>query len=499
MNELENLTAIFNVFKAEITDKEEDIKQNFPIIWKYDNGKTFTALLFFMRSCQADYKSLPKGRGEKMLSYYMIMWMLKNHKDVFLNNYSTYIEKMGYYKDCLSLAQMAKNRGHCVNDIYTLLTPLAIALTRDENEIIKNHLNGKPPPLVSLAAKWAPRKGKKFSDLIPFLKELCNIKGKNSDLKWRKYIQQISNGHSVKNIEYLLSSGNYNRISLEYVPSKALELYKSVLMENKITQNSYNNFIRNREIKKIKNPSHVSNLLIDYIQQLKHNNIICKNVLLENDWSYFINNTNNESKNVNIPMINISDVLLKNEYACKIALSMAIIMSHCNKGIFNNKLISHNSNPKLFSIFGNCLSEQINNIMEITNKDYYLGTVDYVQAYDEVLEYLVYNKINPVNARNLRIIIITSHDFKDDDCEWYINHLEYIRMRYEKYGYTPPKFIFWNLSGKLFYDLVQFTDTDITYLEGCHPHLLETFIETGELDMLKLPISILEKYKKIVV
>jgi hypothetical protein len=72
-------------------------------------------------------------------------------------------------------------------------------------------------------------------------------------------------------------------------------------------------------------------------------------------------------------------------------------------------------------------------------------------------------------------------------------------MRYEKYGYIPPKFIFWNLSGKLFYDLVQFTDTDITYLEGCHPHLLETFIETGELDMLKLPISILEKYKKIVV
>jgi hypothetical protein len=237
---------------------EEDIVNNFPMIWTYTGnfnctndvkirGVWFIALMFYLRNIRKNSHVIDtsqtvvvtKGRGEKLLSYYMALWLLKKDQSLFITNYTRFVKDIGYYKDCLNLAQMAKERNYTDTEIRILLMPMAVALMTDENVIILNHFNNSKETIkLSLASKWAPREGKAFSNLIPYLKQLCNITGSKSNMKWRKYIQTLVTyniiDHStavVPSIETLLSTKKYDLINFNTIPIKARRLYKNTFMK----------------------------------------------------------------------------------------------------------------------------------------------------------------------------------------------------------------------------------------------------------------------------
>jgi hypothetical protein len=219
-------TYIYEIFSMSRGTPEIDIISKLPTILAYDK-KLFIALMFHTRSIRVlDTQNIPKGKGERLISYHIVLWLLKNDIDLFLKNYNTYITVLGYYKDCLLLAKLAYHNDYTKQEIDLLLMPLAIALMDDENKIIQKHLNPTNKIHISLASKWAPREGKAFSTFIPHLKKLCNITGKKTNMKWRKFIQQIIHHKKIKTIETLLSTKQYDLIEFKAVPSKAFNLYK---------------------------------------------------------------------------------------------------------------------------------------------------------------------------------------------------------------------------------------------------------------------------------
>jgi hypothetical protein len=241
-------SAICDIFNMPRGSSEIDIVSKLSLVWSYGSnekaGIWYVALMFYMRSIRKLY-DLPKGKGEKLISYYMILWLLSNHRHMFMNNYFSFIRDMGCYKDCLHLAKLAKEKQYSDYDIRLLLVPMAVSLIEDEKLIIHAYLNKiKTKQNLSLASKWAPREGKAFTMLIPYLKQLCNITGKNSNVKWRKYIQMfVFENNNELTIETLLSTKQYNKVNFETVPLKAFDLYKNTFSRTAELNIKYTNYL----------------------------------------------------------------------------------------------------------------------------------------------------------------------------------------------------------------------------------------------------------------
>ena len=399
----------------------DELFEKFELIWNYDNnGEWFIALMFYMRNARGDIQTksaphdnpycciLPPGRGEKLISYNMLLWLLKYHPEKFLNNYYLFINRFGYFKDCLNLATMAKERRYPIKDVNLLLSPMALALIEDERIIIQNKMKSpNERERISLASKWAPREGKAFSHLIPHLKMLCNITGAKSNVKWRKYIQQIVRWANPT-IEKLLSTKQYSKINFDIIPRKAQQLYKNTFIHNERLNERYTDFVLQKMMKydyeKDMFPHEVLN---DYINQLYFcdpDNLRIKQVYIDTEetWESLIDTALNFSvvsdidEHTYIPILDLNSMLNRDEL--KVGLTMTLLMSYLNSGPFHKKIITHTPNPSITKLRGITAFEQINHILseysqpynlenEVTNED--APPSIYIKVYENLLVFFV--------------------------------------------------------------------------------------------------------------
>jgi len=147
-----------------------------------------------------DTKSDKPGKEStiKIFSFELLLWLLKNYENIFTQVYDVFLGDN--YRDCLILAKIAKCLDMDKGKINLLLMPMASALLNDEDKIISGrYLGGNGECLLSSASKWAPRHGKSFAEFIHPLRKLCGIKGRNIDIKWRKFIRGISETRKADN------------------------------------------------------------------------------------------------------------------------------------------------------------------------------------------------------------------------------------------------------------------------------------------------------------
>lgn len=513
---------LIKIFKIPRECHEEDFIRTIAIIWHYNeddkpNGHWFIALIFYFRNFREltinglnnTKIKIPKGRGNKLLSYYMMLWLLTKDKKLFLSNYDRYI-KLGYYRDCLSLAMIAKNRNFTDEYISILLEPLANALINDEYKIIQNHLNTNKNKLqLSLASKWAPREGGAYSVLIPYLKKLCGINGKNSNKAWRKYIQKIKYHHTDKTIETLLSSHKYDLIDFNKVPNKAFDLYKNAFIKNPLLKDKYKKY---NKLKKITDSIQSYEILNKYIHNIIFNSKLNDiDIETENCWRHYIINAINSSLSLDrmeytyIPIIDMTSSMFYNQEInkvapAKVAITLGIIMSILNTGIFNRKSISFCSNPTLTNIDGDTAFEQINSLQSAIANGGSINEIDVEKVYTVLLDYIFSNKITPEQVKQIKIIIFTDTDF-DSVIKVKKNIFDELNDMYISYNYTMPQIIFWNLNGEVFdYDLNRnkLYDNKIIHINGFDSNIIDLFVESGEINLQKMPIYILNKYLQLV-
>lgn len=226
------------------TDKET-INKLCSMVWK-NNKQLLVAIMFYTRAFRPIANVDVRGKGEKLLSYHITLWLLKHDIDTFLKNYNYYIT-IGCYRDCLVLAKMAIP-SFTEEDIYTLLTPMSTALIIDTHRVTT-----VPNARITLAAKWAPRQNKSFDICIKYLKKLCGITGPKSDARWRKYIQTLMKYYDSPTIETSLSSQQYDNIDFGKVPSCAFNLYKNMFASHPALKSRFYTYITHANMGEKKN------------------------------------------------------------------------------------------------------------------------------------------------------------------------------------------------------------------------------------------------------
>jgi hypothetical protein len=245
-NDLNGKEAIIRVFNTCRSDDLESINfQNIAkVIWDY-NPVQYVALMFYLRNIRktnVNNIQLQKGKGERLLSYYMALWLLEHHEDTFILNSQVLIEDLGYFKDCLNMARIAKDRNMTDHHIDLILYPMAMALMNDEAKIIQTS-EGKDTTIeLSLAHKWAPRQGKAFAEFIPCLRKLCNITGPKPQEKWRKYVRAIAQKKITT--ENMMSAREFDNINFAEVPRLAFNLYKNAFSKRDETKDRFAEFIK---------------------------------------------------------------------------------------------------------------------------------------------------------------------------------------------------------------------------------------------------------------
>jgi hypothetical protein len=274
-----------------LLDLNLDLDCKYKLLYEY-NPYMFIALIFYIRlfnnksiyrniktdtytyvTCAYIDHNISNGNGNKDLSYNMMIWLLDHHEDVFIKNIQMFVSEIGYFKDCLNMANIIKKRiNPNINDknikkyndeknhkIYIILSPMAESLLNDELllqtmnhrkekiDIILKDLN----PKFGLSYKWAPREGKKFEWAIPYLCKLCNIRNtkdnnkKNMKHNWRLFLRDFNINSSIyinPTIETILSNKQFNKIQPYNLNIKSINLYNNCLSNNKIIGDDYKKY-----------------------------------------------------------------------------------------------------------------------------------------------------------------------------------------------------------------------------------------------------------------
>jgi hypothetical protein len=535
-SDLDGRSAVVSVFNISRLPKERETFINNPIsvwscstevcqfinllptIWNYNN-KTFISLMFYLRNIRKatlHCTKLQKGKGERMLSYYMAIWLLEHHEDVFILNCRILIEDLGYFKDCLNMARIAKDRNMTDHQINLILYPMASALMLDESKIIKSHLSGNPDVSLelSLAHKWAPRQGKAFSEFIPYLRKLCNITGQKPQEQWRKYIRAIAQKKITT--ENLMSAREFDKINFSAVPSKAFNLYKKAFAKRGDTKERFAEFIKQvrsneKKIHVILHPHEILNQYLTGTAGILHNQERDEHPATEAQWKCFTDEALEYKTGINfIPMIDVSGSMFHNEaMPARVALTMGILMSLMNKGVFHRKAITFSSIPITMDITGDTAKDQINSILNVLYKPGHEGgsafSTNFVAAFEEFLNLCKKNDVSPDIVANTRIVAFSDMQFNAADA--YFDNSEFtgvktplnaVRELFKDAGYEMPQLIFWNVSGTLNNVPCSFGDTNVATVSGFEPNMINYFMQSGELDPSSIAFNIINEYTPLV-
>lgn len=524
-----NTCELFNMARGA---SEQDIVSRCLAIWQHDMD-LFVALMFYMRDIRknptvmqvesANFKAIPKGKGEKLLAYWMALWLLNMDEVVFARNFTRFVRDIGYFKDCLIMAKMALSLKYADTKIMMILMPLASALVEDEDKILKAHMNKQPREKLSLslASKWAPRQGKSYSMLIPYMKTLCGITGSKSDAKWRNYIQSIVRATTTDTVETLLSTKNYDKIEFKTVPSKAFNLYKNAFARTPELADRFTAFIqrvRSGDASIHVGAIHPHEILTPYLGSVAFCRlgidlleIQSEDPATEAQWKCYIDEAKKSSMSLDrddttfIPMIDVSGSMFDTKaLPIKAALTLGITLSQINTGIFERKAITFSTKPLMMDITGTTAIAQISSIFDEfrkpENADASMYSTDFVKAFECLLEFCLENNVPADKVAKIKVIALSDMEFDQADSMLGISTspLQAIREKFAERGYQAPQIIYWNLNGHMSHAPCIFDDTGVAMIGGFEPSIIEAFLETGLLDPSAIPFQILNAYKQLV-
>jgi len=476
---------------------------------------TYIALMFYLRNIRniGDMGDITRGRGERYLSYTMALWLLRRDPDLFDKNIYLFVSELGFFKDCLSMAKIAKSDNYTNQEIDKILMPMAMSLIEDDYNIVKSFIDKKTMPYISLASKWAPREGKSFDEFIPNIQRLCKIKTKNSKESWRKFIRNIINkSPNPTTIETLLSEKKYDEVDFSDIPSKAFKLYKNHFKKNIYLRDRFGEYVNNKNIQKI-NKSNISStysIIKPYIYQFLNNKfeVSVNKPIIINDWvevkwlnytnSIIIKNLNKTNYNF-IPMIDISaSMFMYDSVNISMALTFGILLSQLSSGFMENKAITFSTKPTLYNITGNTLCKKVECIFKelIGNREDYCST-DFIKAFECLLEHCKSNNIPNSYLMNTKIIVFTDMEYdkccdKNQDDEL----LKKVINKFNRYGYTDlPKIILWNMTGNF---CIKEHNNYITRLNGFDESIINNCIIPGNITPVDISFNLVKKYFSLV-
>lgn len=332
------------------------------------------------------------------------------------------------------------------DDIYCLIGTAVEAdmwkcVSKQLKEDMANCTAGKS---VSLLAKWlktADASSEKTRKLGIYTAQKLGLSVylyKRVVRKLRKYIDVT---------EQKMCAKEWNEIDYSAVPSRASKIYRNAFQRH--DEERFNNFIQkvNAGEEKINASTlYPYDLIESYVGNRGYWDFSWANKddpALEALWK---NLPNYVAPGTNAVIIaDTSGSMYNNSKGRPMwsALGLAIYFAEHNTGAYHNLWMNFSSNPSWQRLRGETLLQKLHNI-DMSN---WGGSTNLEGAFNLILETAIANKVK--NSEMPKSIVVIS-DMEINRCStpyrW--SFYDMMRAKYERYGYTIPQVIFWNVESR---------------------------------------------------
>lgn len=423
--------------------------------WKISPEKT-VAIIF-------NGRDRLNGKKEKTVSNIGMLWLRINKPYTYMSNVITYVNKYGRWKDLLYICY-ENSRDGVINNNYELKL-FANKLQDDLSNL--NNENPDEKVTISLCAKWAPSENDRNDQRKHYAKKIATILyGKDDVKKMEKYRKEYIGPlrKKINIVEKLMCNNEWDKINYECVPGVASRRLHVAF--NKHDSERYCEYlakVRSGEAK-INITGILPHELANYYINLRNTqDEYEENETIELQWKSIVNNVKSSGILGNsLAIVDLSGSMFSacnGSIPAQVAISLGIITSQCCNGMFKNKFITFSENPELVSLIPDDLYKEYTDkgiepslytcFKSMIGVDFGFNT-DFVKCCDMIIKYGIDNNINDEDMPK-KLFIFTDMQFDeaniDNDKNNSIETLyKTIAKKFKASGYTPPKFIFWNLN-----------------------------------------------------
>lgn len=384
-------------------------------------------------------RDVREGAGERRVFRIISKWLGENHPEHLLRIIPK-ISELGRFDDLLELLEVNNNK---VN--FAVLETYATAL-REGN---------------ALAAKWAPREGKKFAHrLMGYLRLTAK--------EYRKMLSTLTNV-----VETPMCENKWGDINYSHVPSVAMTRYTQAFRRHdNIRFSNYLDSVRTGKV----NPD------TGYIEKINTGAVYPYDVLkpsvdavtADTMWK---NLPNYVPVGVSfLPMVDVSASMEMNVghnlRAMDVSISLGLYLAERNKSVFKDLFVTFSTNPTLVKVEGNTVRERLD-FMEHAD---WGGSTDLMKALDLVLDMAVRHRV-PQEDMPTHFIVLSDMEFdpyRNDSPRKGIGNA--IKKMFQEKGYAAPQIIWWNIASRNDQVPVKANDEGMSLVSGFSPTIMKNLV-----------------------
>lgn len=336
-----------------------------------------------------------------------------------------------------------------------------------------------------LAAKWAPREGKRTHDL-------ANVLRRHMKLSWQDYRKLLAGNTSV--VENHMCAREWAAINYSHVPSGAIKKYRKAFYKR--DQERYAGWVAELQ----KSPEartegvKVNAAAIfphDIVRAVMQHGSTTERQALEAQWAALPNYMPAGRKV--LPVCDVSGSM--SGQPMEVCVALGLYCAERNIGPFQNAVMTFSAEPQLHVVTATDLPSRVHQVMS-ANWD--------MNTNLEAMFRLVLEKAQAAElvADAMPETILIFSDMQFDSCvrSPSDNALTMIDRMYAAAGYTRPNVVFWNLRTSSGVP-VKHTEQGTALVSGFSPSILKQVLSGDNLTPLSVVLKTLnsERYDRVIV
>lgn len=356
------------------------------------------------------------GLGERRVFRVILKWLATNYAYIVNDNISL-IPAFGRWDDLFVLAD----------------TPCEPHLIYMINEQLKSDMKSEKPSLLARHMPSESASSRKTKDLAKFFIEKLRVTPKY----YRTTLTALRKKIGV--VESKMSSGQWDKISYERVPSLAMKNYRSAFgKHDSIRFGKYIEDVTNNK-NKIN-----SSTLYPYDIVRSYNNFYTRKLdpVLEAQWKALPNYIEDTNNVLVIADTSGSMIGRPLDTAC----GLAVYFAERNSGPFRNLFMTFSSKPEYVFLKGESLAEKLGCFTPLVDN------TNIQAAFELVLKTAVENNLSQEDLPKALLVISdmefdeAQSGFRRSTEKWNNIAFNVAKREFNEMGYELPKIVFWNVS-----------------------------------------------------
>ena len=432
--------------------------------------------LFYIRDCRG-------GQGERRFFRVCYKWLAEKYPDIAIKNLEQ-VSEFGRWDDLFYLigTPVEKEVGELVK----------YQLKYDMSDAIDNKA-------ISLLGKWMPSENAHSKET----KAKARIIREYLCMTSKQYRQMLSKlREHLKVLEKLMSANRWDEIEFSKIPSKAGLIYRNAFARRDILAERYKAFIKSDKTKVNADVLYPYEIVREVFKEGK-----LEYTFDEDMYAFSIDDTQraainkywkNQKDYLNgaspsmMCVIDTSGSMYGNPI--NVAISLGLYCAERMTGPFANKYISFSSFPQLIETEGIDFVDKVyriykKNLCEDTNIE---------AVFDLLLDTVLSGE---AKAEDLPKTLVVISDMEINYMSYWhstdatLTEMERIRKKWESYGLTLPRLVYWNVHSMN--NNILDSGPNVTFVSGCSPILFKMVLTGKQGFDLMLETLLSERYKKV--